>query len=246
MRSGEGRGLAAAAYAPCVVQTVIDGIPVEIEVDTQYPFREDIMIRVRVEEPVSFPLHLRIPGWAEEASLAVGDELHGDLEAGTFHRLERRWEGDDRILLRLPMRARASRRYNNAIAVERGPLVYALKLGEEWKRVNTDQPHREMPHGDWEVYPTTSWNYALDLSEKTLEQDIEFSEHAMGKMPFSPEGAPVSARVKGMLLALWKMENGSAGELPRSPVQAEGPLKELTLIPYGCTNIRIAEFPTLR
>jgi len=246
MRSVEDSGLAAAAYAPCVVQTVIDGIPVEIEVDTQYPFREDIMIRVRVEEPVSFPLHLRIPGWAEEASLAVGEELQGDLEAGTFHRLERRWEGDDRILLRLPMRVRASRRYNNAIAVERGPLVYALKLGEEWKRVNTDQPHRELPHGDWEVYPTTSWNYALDLSEETLEQDIEFSEHAMGKMPFSPDGAPVSARVKGMLLVLWKMENGSAGELPRSPVQAEGPLKELTLIPYGCTNIRIAEFPTLR
>ena len=246
MRSVADRGLAAAAYAPCVVQTAVDGIPVEIEVDTQYPFREDITIRVRVEEPVNFPLHLRIPGWAEEASLAVGDELQGDLEAGTFHRLERRWEGDDRILLRLPMHVRASRRYNNAIAVERGPLVYALKLGEEWKRVNTDQPHRELPHGDWEVYPTTSWNYALDLSEETLEQDLEFSEHAMGKMPFSPDGAPVSARVKGMLLALWKMENGSAGELPRSPVQAEGPLKELTLIPYGCTNIRIAEFPTLR
>jgi len=239
-------GLAAAAYAPCVIKTAVAGVPVEIEVETDYPFRENISIHVRVEEPVSFPLHLRIPGWAEEASLAVGDELQGDLEAGTFHRLERRWVGDERILLRLPMRVRTSRRYNNAIAVERGPLVYALKLGEEWKRVNTDQPHRELPHGDWEVYPKTSWNYALDLSEETLEQDIEFSEHAMGKMPFSPDGAPVSARVKGMLLALWKMENGSAGELPRSPVQAEGPLKELTLIPYGCTNIRIAEFPTLR
>lgn len=245
MRSADD-GLAAAAYAPCVIRTAVAGVPVEIEVETDYPFRENISIHVRVEEPVRFPLHLRIPGWALEATLTQGDELQGNLAAGTFFRLDRQWSGETRLTLRFPMRVRSSRRFHNAIGLERGPLVYALKLGEEWKRVNADMPLRELPHGDWEVYATTPWNYALDLSEETLDRDVEFFEHTVGNMPFSPDGAPVSARVKGVLLESWKLVNGSAGELPMSPVSADGPIKVLTLIPYGCTNIRVAEFPTLR
>ena len=39
MRSADG-GLAAVAYAPCVVETTIQGKPVRVEVATDYPFRD--------------------------------------------------------------------------------------------------------------------------------------------------------------------------------------------------------------
>ena len=37
----------------------------------------------------------------------------------------------------------------------------------------------------------------------------------------------------------------TAADAPPSPVSSAEPLETLTLIPYGCTNLRITEFPVL-
>jgi hypothetical protein len=240
-------GLAAAAYAPCEVTAQIKGTNVKILVETDYPFREKIKLTISAGSPVSFPLYLRIPEWADKAVVKFAGNDKINPPHGEYFKIQAEIVGDAEIELEFPMEPRSSRRYHNALAIERGPLVYSLKIGERWERVNEDKPLRELPHGDWEVYPTTPWNYALDVNEDTLNKDLKFEEHSIGDLPFSPDGAPVTATVKGMILDEWIMENGSAGEIPISPIaRKEGKLQTLTLIPYGCTNLRITEFPTLK
>jgi hypothetical protein len=244
MASQDG-GLAAVAYAPSQVRWQAGGIEVKVTLETDYPFGEKLRFTVEVPQPVAFPLWLRIPAWTNQASLQVADENPCQQQAGEFARLERTWEGKTEVILRLPMRPEIQRRARNAAAITRGPLVYSLKMGEEWRRIHADQPDRELPHADWEVYATSAWNYALKIQEDSLENDITFQQRTVGDRPFSPEGAPVMVYVQGKRLPGWKLVNGSAELTPQSPVQSDEPLETLTLIPYGCTNLRITEFPVL-
>ena len=237
-------GLAIVAYAPSSIETEIGGVAVRASVETDYPFREVINITVETEEPISFVLQLRIPDWADGATITNGSQ-HTAAKPGGFHRIRREWFETTEFTLTLPMSARASRRHNNAISIERGPLVYALKMDEDWQRIHEDLPHRELPHADYEVKATSDWNYALDTDETTLEDDIEFSEHFVGDIPFSPDGAGVSAKIIAKKLPEWTMTDGVAHETPSSPVESDENEETITLIPFGCTNLRIAEFPVL-
>ncbi|MGD8896436.1 MAG: glycoside hydrolase family 127 protein [Acidobacteriota bacterium] len=240
-----GEGLAAVAYAPSEARFLSGDVPVAVVMDTDYPFRDTLNLTVSPERPARFPLWLRVPSWAEGATVSVNGDAPEPMDAGTFHLLEREWRGTSTVDLRFPMRPKVTRRYNLAVAVERGPLVYSLSPEERWTRINADKPHRELPHGDFEVRPASPWNYALRLDPDDPSAGLEFEERPVGERPFSPEGAGMTARVRGRRLPGWKLRHGWADEAPVGPQISEEPLEDLILIPYGCTNIRISEFPQL-
>jgi len=75
---------------------------------------------------------------------------------------------------------------------------------------------------------------------------VTFTEQPVGDVPFSPEGAPVTASVKARKLPGWELKAGWAGETPISPARSGELEEDVTLIPYGCTNLRITEFPVFK
>ena len=60
--------------------------------ETHYPFEEEISLRLSTPQEVTFPLYLRIPAWAEDATVKVnGKSLRTPDPAGQYVRIERTW-----------------------------------------------------------------------------------------------------------------------------------------------------------
>ena len=207
-------GLAAVAYAPSEVATTIRGQTVRVRLETDYPFSDTLHFTVQPGSAHKFPLLLRIPLWAAGAHVTVNGGATQPALPGKFHRIEREWREGDTVLLTLPMRPVVHPRPRQTVAVSRGPLLYALKIGEEWRRIHADQPQRELPHGDWEIYPTTPWNYALAIDRAHPERSLTFEQRPMTGLPFAPDRAPVAAHVKGKRVPGWQEASGSAPMWP--------------------------------
>ncbi len=240
-------GLAAVAYGPNVLETVLQGgVQVQIEESTDYPFREEVRLTINPAQPASFPVELRIPGWAQQASVTVNSKSMEGVQPSAFYRIERQWAKGDQVVLRFPMPVRISRAYRNSAVVERGPLVFALKIGTKWEKISQGmEKPAHAPAADWEAEPTTPWNYGLILPGGSPPPSLKVIEKPIGDFPFSADGAPVEIMTEGRRLPDWKLVEGSAGPLPVSPVSSQEPIETLSLIPYGSAKLRITAFPAL-
>jgi hypothetical protein len=241
-------GLVAAAYAPNRLSTTLGagGGAVVIREETDYPFRETVRFTVERSGKQAFPLQLRIPAWATGSTVVVNGKAAASApQPGTFYPLQRRWKAGDVVKLRLPMPVRVVPGYNQSVSVERGPLVYSLKLGEQWTKLR-DRPSLA---DDYQVQATTPWNYGLLLpAGQAPATAFKVKERPLNGVLFSPEGAPVELQVPGVRLPQWQLVENSAGPPPASPVAvpASTPTEWLTLVPYGATKLRITAFPLVQ
>jgi hypothetical protein len=243
------RGLAAIVYGPSEVKVKVgSGTEVAISEETEYPFDGEIHLTVRMAKPVQFPLYLRIPGW-EAGTVRVAGAQAITAKAGSFHKIERLWKPGDKIEVKFPMKLRVETRYNNAVSILRGPLYFSLKIGEQYRQIPKTEKgtfrFSQYPHADWEIYPLTPWNFGLVLNREAPDKSIEVSTRRVSSIPFAQSTAPVILKVKGRAIPGWTLIDNSAGETPLSPAETVEPPVDLELIPYGCTRLRITEFPTV-
>ncbi len=256
-------GLALVAYGPCVVKAKTgNGNEVVISEETDYPFKGTVKLTLSSSKTVRFPIDLRIPSWADSVTIKFKNKI-AVVKGESHYRLNERWKNGDQIIIDIPMDIRVEKRYNNSLAVLRGPLCFSLRIDKEYKSVKINYDNFSCKGSvDWEIYPKSDWNYGLLIDRQNIMRGLKIDENEVGKYPFSDKGdmiwsgdsakylpwlkdAPVVISARGIIIPEWKMKNNSADVPPLSPVKPEGDPVKITLVPYGCARLRITEFPVM-
>ncbi|MGC1240441.1 MAG: beta-L-arabinofuranosidase domain-containing protein [Chryseosolibacter sp.] len=242
-------GVAALAYSPCTLTTEVGVSRTKIVVNevTNYPFDNQIDFEITAAKPVEFPFHLRIPAWCKEAVVLLNGKILRTAEGGQLITIERVWENFDKVTLQLPMEVTTSVWGKNSRAIERGPLVYALKLGERWEKGTQEN------EGDYfSVYPTEAWNYGL--VQDVVKNPKETLEVKVKPFPktfiWNLDHAPIEIIASAKKIPAWKAVEGVAHQpvtdrtgTYRGDVEKE--VKKITLVPYGFTKVRVVAFPVV-
>jgi len=187
-----------------------------------------------------------VPGWCENPKLAInGTAASVKARPQSYIVIDRRWADGEIISLQLPMKITLRKWTGNkdSVSVDRGPLTYSLKIGEQYLRAGgTD----EWPA--WEIHPTTAWNYGLvlDANQPASSFEVVRKNWPDDNQPFEANAAPIELRAKARKIPAWQKDHlGLVGQLQPSPAKSDEPIETVTLIPMGCARLRISAFPTV-
>lgn len=239
-------GLCASLYAPSrVTAKVAHGQAVTLTETTDYPFGDTILFDIQTVKPVRFPLYLRLPAWARNYQLEINKQAVSDAGGtGSYLLLDRTWQAGDRVQLRLPrsLEIKTWPKNHHGVSVHYGPLAFSLLIGEKWVRYGGTEAWPE-----WEVYPTTPFNYGLVLRETPAASfQLERKPGPLPANPFTPQTVPLRLRGRGRRIPEWTQDaTGLLQPLQESPAWSVQPEEEITLIPMGAARLRLSLFPVV-
>jgi hypothetical protein len=175
------------------------------------------MVKIKLDpsKPSTFTLCLRIPSWAPDATVVVnGEPAKGNIQPGTFFKLQRKWKQGDQVLLHMPMTWRlvkGRQRQAGRVAVMRGPQVFCLNPaqnsafaeidGSDLGYMALDPTSFGNPVPDNSVRPdglgcrVRAWRSSMSLSPKT---DYEFT---LTEFP-DPDGKATYFRLRNFSVAV--------------------------------------------
>jgi hypothetical protein len=243
-------GLASLVYGPNRLSTTVGKNSTEVNINevTDYPFNDEITFGVATKNTAQFEWKLRIPSWCAEATVLLNGRELQKAKGGQFVMMSRTWKDKDKLVLKFPMQVSTSNWGRNSRAVERGPLVYALKLGERWEKGN------DKYEGDYfSVYPTGNWNYGL--TAQTITDPVKSLQVKVtpltSKFVWNEQHAPIEITATGRQIPGWKLTDGIAYQpVTDRDGQYRGKVSDtihnITLIPYGFTKVRIVAFPVVK
>jgi DUF1680 family protein len=257
------KGLAAMVYlASETTAEVADGKTVTLAINSNYPFEEQVSMTIHTSEPTAFPLYLRIPKWANEASITLnGNAIDAiSLQAGKYVCLNNTWKEGDELRLTLPMNIsmRTWQQNKGSLTVDYGPLTLSLQIDERYNKRDSSDPEIVQDDSHWqasvdkslwpayEIFTDSPWNYALVTNDEGMPLDLSVIRRPWpaDNYPFTLESVPLQFTAKAQRIPSWGFdETGMTAELPTRYAQRSEEVEDIKLVPMGAARLRITAFP---
>lgn len=247
------------AYGPCSLNHEDTALTVK----TYYPFRNTVTVVIEKEKTLT--LNLRIPDFSKGYTLTVNGEEITPEAADGFIKVSRAFKAGDEVSVTFKAKVEiiplndSDGPSNHPLAIKYGALVFSYHIPEKWD-ITRGRPMTALPEG-WHWYNVNprfeeadaadaherlglrrrqiTWNVALD--EKLTAED------------FTVEELPENGYVwENPMIKLHTHCYKAPYLIPPYPQTTYEPYGEyhhvtdkldLTLEPYGCTNLRITYFP---
>jgi uncharacterized protein len=156
---------------------------VVIRQETRFPDEAGTRLVIQAKSPTEFGLNVRIPYWAENASVTINGKPfrpNEKLAPASYAKIERRWKTGDIVEVKLPMRLHLQPipDDSNLAAIMYGPVVLAGELGTENldpKRIYSDDkilhggfPAITVPELAGDRNALDKWIQPTDAKSKTV------------------------------------------------------------------------------
>lgn len=219
-------GLVAALYAPSRVTHRVGKSLEEVTITetTRYPFSDRVVFTLNMKKECEFSFSVRIPGWCTRASVVVNGEApdkesRRELKAGSFERIHRMFRDGDEVVVTLPQEIKTTDWPFDGIAVERGPLVYSLKIDQDWPSTDKMLESALQIFGVYNiqsrypgllahnVYPKSAWNCALDIEPEIAAGAIQVIQNDWrDEAPWSTSEPPITLQVPARRVLGWGLD----------------------------------------
>ena len=143
---------------------------VRLEMETDYPHDANIRLKIETDSPVQFPLHIRIPYWAEKASITINDSPPLSAPGGKYLTLNQVWNHDT-VQMEWPLSLRTEaadppwhrkpKSLHDRIVLLKGPMIMVLDkdhhpdLADLWNEpyITGSRPVLVAPENDISLVP---------------------------------------------------------------------------------------------
>jgi hypothetical protein len=110
-----------------------DNADLTLKMQTEFPEKPDVKLQLSLQKSIKSKIRIRVPSWsARPMDIFVNGKLQATGKSGQYVELDRTWNNNDEIQFQLPMELRLTkytgfeRGFENAYAIEYGPLMLAV------------------------------------------------------------------------------------------------------------------------